>query len=261
MALKSVHKHEIFKEQAALAKKKAGSNHRDSSGGQLAETTKLRIVAGTHRGRCVPFRTDPKTRPMKDRTREALFSRLGGKLPNYIAIDVFAGSGILVFESLSRGAVWGVAIEIDRQGASRIREAATALQLESLEVIRADCLSFAKEIRWLIDRIPESMQTLPWCVFFCPPYKMWQSDLVPMQKLIQVLCETAPEGSLFAIEFDLKTDSAFLPERFDWEPRDYPPACLVIGRPKSLEASTQPTENKSADAPSNGDIAIDHKPA
>lgn len=196
-----------------------------------SEVTKLRIVAGTHRGRIIPFATDPKTRPMKDRTREALFSRVGGKLDGYVALDFFAGTGILALESLSRAAAFAIAVELDRQAVRNIREASIQLGLdERLRVLHEDTFHWMATPSQFWETIPESLRQQPWCVFICPPYRLWESEKKNMAKLVEFCCEHAPPDSLICLEFEIETPTElFLPEGWDWEPRRYPPASLVIG--------------------------------
>ena len=63
-----------------------------------------RIVGGTLRGRRLAHRPGGPTRPMKDRVRETLFDLIGDRVRGAIAIDLFAGTGALGFEAISRGA-------------------------------------------------------------------------------------------------------------------------------------------------------------
>ena len=93
--------------RSSQSSQKAGKHHPNRGGADPQRAAKLRIIAGTHRGRTLVYRGDPVTRPMKDRTREALFSRLGGMFQGGIAIDLFAGTGVLGFESLLRHRVVG----------------------------------------------------------------------------------------------------------------------------------------------------------
>jgi 16S rRNA (guanine966-N2)-methyltransferase len=64
----------------------------------------LRIIGGNWRGRKVSFRNNEEIRPSPDRVRETLFNWLTGYLQNARCLELFAGSGILSFEALSRGA-------------------------------------------------------------------------------------------------------------------------------------------------------------
>src|SRR5579871_5940240 len=63
-----------------------------------------RIIGGHLRGRKLLFNPQPHVRPMKDRVREALFNLIGPAVKGVHAIDLFAGTGALGFEALSRGA-------------------------------------------------------------------------------------------------------------------------------------------------------------
>ena len=65
----------------------------------------LRIIGGRLRGSVIEYHGDPRTRPMKDRVREAAFNLIGPQVVGTFAIDLFAGTGALAFEALSRGAV------------------------------------------------------------------------------------------------------------------------------------------------------------
>ncbi|MBA2348888.1 MAG: 16S rRNA (guanine(966)-N(2))-methyltransferase RsmD [Solirubrobacterales bacterium] len=73
----------------------------------------MRIVAGIHGGRRIAGPKGETTRPTSDRVREALFSTLG-PLEDVVVLDLFAGSGALGLEALSRGAARAVFVERDR---------------------------------------------------------------------------------------------------------------------------------------------------
>ncbi len=72
---------------------------------------KLRIIGGRWRGRRVGFPSVPGLRPTPDRVRETLFNWLGQDLAGAKTLDLFAGSGALTLEALSRGAALGVAVD------------------------------------------------------------------------------------------------------------------------------------------------------
>ena len=95
---------------------------------------RLRVIAGTHRGR--PLRAPPgdTTRPTADRTREALFSMLTSRLGSFEGIavaDLFAGSGALGIEALSRGAASCLFVEQDRAALDTLRANLAALDLKA----------------------------------------------------------------------------------------------------------------------------------
>ena len=91
----------------------------------------MRIVAGNLRGRAIVAPEGQGTRPTSDRARQALFNVLehaswAGSLNGARVIDLFAGSGALGFEAMSRGAAFCVFVEIDDEARGAIRENADA---------------------------------------------------------------------------------------------------------------------------------------
>ncbi len=88
----------------------------------------MRIVAGTYGGRRIAAPSGTTTRPTSDRTREALFSMLG-PLDDHVVLDLFAGSGALGLEALSRGATRAVFVERDRRALAALRANVGALGL------------------------------------------------------------------------------------------------------------------------------------
>ena len=90
----------------------------------------IRITGGSMRGRNVPSPDTSKTRPTASRTREALFNILQG-VENFRMLDLFAGTGIMGIEALSRGAASVVAVEMAHAQARLVLQAYKALSLES----------------------------------------------------------------------------------------------------------------------------------
>ncbi len=80
----------------------------------------MRIVAGRWRGRRLPVLALPGLRPTGDRQRETLFNWLQGVVPGAVCLDLFAGSGALGLEALSRGAASLQAVELNRQAARQL---------------------------------------------------------------------------------------------------------------------------------------------
>ncbi|MEA3001392.1 MAG: rRNA (guanine966-N2)-methyltransferase [Sphingomonadales bacterium] len=90
----------------------------------------MRIVAGRWRGRKLAAPAGPATRPTSDRAREALFSMLASRIGSFEGLrvaDLFAGSGALGLEALSRGAAHCVFVERDRVAIDAIRANVAAL--------------------------------------------------------------------------------------------------------------------------------------
>ena len=99
----------------------------------------MRVVAGTHRGRVLKAPKGEQTRPTSDRVREALFSILGESVEAAAVLDLFAGSGALGIEALSRGAASAAFVDNAHAAVSVIADNLEALGLEG-EVIRMPAL-------------------------------------------------------------------------------------------------------------------------
>ena len=119
----------------------------------------VRIVGGRWRGRKIRFPSVPGLRPSPDRVRETLFNWLSPGLPGARVLDLFAGSGVLGLEALSRGAAAAVLVERDRSVARQLRDSMAALGATGAEVVEADALA------WL-DQCPGPFDV----VFVDPPF-------------------------------------------------------------------------------------------
>ena len=125
----------------------------------------LRIVGGSHKGRRIHFPDEPGLRPTPDRVRETLFNWLQPHIAGMRVLDLFAGSGALGFEALSRGATEATLVDNRASVVTRLRQSADELQLAGARVERADALEF-------LDRA-----VVPWeLVFVDPPF---DAGLVP----------------------------------------------------------------------------------
>lgn len=101
----------------------------------------VRIIGGAWRSRKLPIPAGSTVRPTPDRVRETLFNWIGPLLPGAACVDLYAGTGVLGLEALSRGAARAVFVERDAAVASAIEEACRVLEA-SAEVIRADARDY-----------------------------------------------------------------------------------------------------------------------
>ncbi|RMF38067.1 MAG: hypothetical protein D6753_16395 [Planctomycetota bacterium] len=188
--------------------------------------TRLRIVAGAMGGRKIDYNGDPETRPMKERTREAVFSLLGGYLYGTFALDLFSGTGILGFEAISRGAERALLMELSRTTVSSILENAAKLQiLDRVDVLNVDTL------RWLQGDRPRRLpMDQPWVVFCCPPYRLWHEQTDAMCTALETLFNMAPADSQFICEADLQFDFRENLPALPWDVRKYAPAQVGVLR-------------------------------
>ena len=112
------------------------------SGRTGAGANRLRIGGGHWRSRVVRFPDAEGLRPTPDRVRETLFNWLGQRLHGLACLDLFAGSGALGFEAMSRGADRLVLVERERKVCEQLRETARELGCERVEVVQADALAW-----------------------------------------------------------------------------------------------------------------------
>lgn len=102
----------------------------------------VRIIGGKWRSRNLHFKAVNGLRPTGSRIRETLFNWLSPSIEGANCLDLFAGSGALCFEALSRGASAAVAVEINDEAVLQLRKNQAQLGAESLSVIANDCLRF-----------------------------------------------------------------------------------------------------------------------
>ncbi|MFO8155000.1 MAG: 16S rRNA (guanine(966)-N(2))-methyltransferase RsmD [Thiohalospira sp.] len=104
----------------------------------------VRIIAGRWRGRRLPVPEGRGLRPTPDRVRETLFNWLAPDLSGAHCLDLFAGSGVLGLEALSRGASGAVLVERAAPVAHSLREQVTRLEAEAVRVEQQDALRWLK---------------------------------------------------------------------------------------------------------------------
>ena len=179
-----------------------------------------RIIGGDLRGRRLAHRPGGPTRPMKDRVRETLFDLLGTRVKGAVAIDLFAGTGALGFEALSRGAVRGVFVERHFPTADVLRWSARDLGLaERCTVIAGDALVWTR-------RMPELPRDGRWVVFVSPPWQLFVDRPTDLADLVSAVIAAAPPESVIVVEADERFDPGLLPDANAWETRAIPPAVL-----------------------------------
>lgn len=131
----------------------------------------LRIVAGTWKNRRLAIA--PGSRPTAERAREAFFDILGGWIVGKTVLELYAGSGAIAFESLSRGAAAAVAVDRDTRALERNRSALSA----SLEILRGAARQVARDLA----RQPGRFDL----VFLDPPYG--EDDAIETAALVPLL--------------------------------------------------------------------------
>jgi 16S rRNA (guanine966-N2)-methyltransferase len=138
----------------------------------------VRIIAGSRKGARIFAPKGLETRPTGDRAREAAFG-LVGPVTGASVLDLFAGSGAMGLEALSRGAVSAVLVESHQEAWRAIDRNLAKLRLTGARVVRSDAIRFLSAERGRYD-----------VVFVDPPYELVESLLMPLaQHLPRVLAE------------------------------------------------------------------------
>jgi 16S rRNA (guanine966-N2)-methyltransferase len=107
----------------------------------------MRIIAGEFKGRRIRRPDDPRVRPITDRLKEAWFGALGGRVAGASVVDLFAGSGALGLEALSRGAAGVDFVEFSTRSLEALRANIDALGVaDRVLVRRADALRFVAKL-------------------------------------------------------------------------------------------------------------------
>jgi 16S rRNA (guanine966-N2)-methyltransferase len=107
----------------------------------------MRIIAGEARGRRIEAPAGRDTRPTLDRVRENLFNMLQGEIEGRKILDLFAGSGIMGLEAVSRGAMSVTAVELARPQARMIERSYKAMGVaDKLKLLETNVLTLKKEV-------------------------------------------------------------------------------------------------------------------
>ena len=110
-----------------------------------ASRNQLRIIGGAWRGRKLAFPPLESLRPTPDRVRETLFNWLRDVVPGAHCLDLFAGSGALSFEALSRGAASAVLVDQHLQIVEQLRQHVETLKVTNAHVVQADAFGFLRQ--------------------------------------------------------------------------------------------------------------------
>jgi 16S rRNA (guanine966-N2)-methyltransferase len=125
-----------------------------------ARASRVRIIGGAWRSRLIDFADAEGLRPTPDRVRETLFNWLGQDLTGRRVLDLFAGSGVLAFEALSRGASSALLVERSREAVRLLQANAANLGAEKAEMLQCDAIEFLNRPKGLPFDV----------VFVDPPY-------------------------------------------------------------------------------------------
>lgn len=179
----------------------------------------MRIIAGQARGRRLATLKGEDTRPTLERVKEAMFSAVQFWLPGASVLDLYAGSGQLGLEALSRGAARCVLVDNSAEAVALIAQNAAAAGLaDKARVLRADAAAYLARCGERFDLI-----------LLDPPYRRQSlPDILPMAAKVAapgalVLCESEPGAPLPAQAGGLRLE------------KQYRYGAVLVSRYKNLE--------------------------
>jgi 16S rRNA (guanine966-N2)-methyltransferase len=146
------------------------------------------VIAGTAKG--VRLGPVPRgVRPVSDRAREGVFSSLGAGVPGTRVLDLYAGTGAMAIEALSRGAEHATLVERDRAALGAIRDNLARSRLEdAAEVVASDVLAF-------VTRDDNPLDTFD-LILVDPPYAMDHDEL---DRLVAAIGSAGPSGPAWRV--------------------------------------------------------------
>lgn len=148
----------------------------------------VRINAGVWRSRLLKFPDAIGLRPTSDRVRQTVFNWLGQDMTSKVCLDLFAGTGAMGFEALSRNAKHLTMVEYDQLVAKFLNENKALLKAENCEILQMDAMQFLTANKRQFD------------VIFCdPPFnKQW------LDKLLPVLFKHLADDGILYVESEYK---------------------------------------------------------
>ena len=152
-----------------------------------------RVVTGRFRGAILQAPEGDKTRPTTDKVKEALFSIIQSDVPDSEFLDLFAGSGQIGIEALSRGARHVTLVERSGQAAAIISRNISKIKLDGSDEIRVHKKSVAQALE-LMGQAGEKFDI----IFMDPPYRDVPQSLEEVTKLISDYKMLADGGMLIA---------------------------------------------------------------
>lgn len=174
--------------------------------------TQIRIVAGTLRGRKLTCTVSETLRPTPQRVREALFSILGNAVPDRPFFDVFAGTGVVGLEALSRGARSVLFVERDFRLAGEIERHLREFGVANRATLaRTDVYRWAE--RWQAPAEPVN-------VFLSPPFADFTGRLDAFMTLVGLIQSKVADGSVVVVQGEHDVPLVGLPGE-GWDDRRY----------------------------------------
>ncbi|MFO0969217.1 MAG: RsmD family RNA methyltransferase [Gemmataceae bacterium] len=194
----------------------------------LMKTT-IRIVAGSLRGRKLTCDVNPELRPTPQMVREAFFSILGNAIPGRVFVDLFAGTGVVGLEALSRGASQALFVERDFRHAQDLER-----HIRAFGVTRQAKLFRTDVYRWIAAWRPPSEAVN---VFLSPPFADLDERTDNLREALAALQDKVAEDSVIVLQSERGSAMEDAPEMAGWEYRRYSRNVLMIWQKAAAQVS------------------------
>ena len=163
----------------------------------------VRILSGCWRGTKLPVLLQDDIRPTPNRVRETLFNWLQAQIVGSHCLDLFAGSGALGFEAVSRGASKAILVDFDQQVTRLLTQQVEKLQAKQIEIVCDDAMHYLNNIEQEFD-----------IIFLDPPFSKFNPlEILALIKDNQLL---KPEGLVY-VELSANNFSKNLPPGWQWK--------------------------------------------
>lgn len=209
----------------------------------------MRIIAGERRGHKIDGPKGMTTRPTSDLVRESVFNILRDSVEGRVVVDLFAGSGALGLEALSRGAVRAIFVERNRENVALIyRNLATLRYEDRVRVLATDSYRWARSFTPIDDE--------PMVVLIDPPYRDYEKQPKRVRQMLDDLVSKLPAGSLIVLEAGRTVNEDLLPGLEAWDVRRYGGTQLAIRTVAASDHSAAPEgpSTESGDGSSDQDF-------
>jgi 16S rRNA (guanine966-N2)-methyltransferase len=171
-------------------------------------TERIRITGGTRLNRRIISPPKNTIRPASDMIRQAVFNMIGDLIKGAVFYDVFAGTGIVGMEALSRGAERSYFIELDRNHVLLIRKNLTLARFGPEAVVRqGDAFVWARHFA------PESGRII---VFLGPPYPMCMKDKPKAMQMVADVASRLDDDDYLILQYPREIDPTELPLNEHW---------------------------------------------
>ncbi len=163
----------------------------------------VRIIAGRWRGTKLPVVLQDDVRPTPSRVRETLFNWLQTRIEGSHCLDLFAGSGALGFEAVSRGAAHATLVDSEQKVISLLSQQVEKLDAQQVSLACVDALSYIHNCSSQFD-----------IIFLDPPFSKYDPDEL-LQKLVESQC--VKTGAMIYLESSPEKFPQTLPGLWQWQ--------------------------------------------